>query len=72
MIDFNRKPAEKTEAEKEFDALNEKYTEKFGVPYSFRFLLDFGTMEETIADIRRRIAENDPQKLPEYEPGELY
>lgn len=72
MINFDRKPTKKTDAEKEFDTLCEQYREKFGVPYGLRIGIDANTAEETIADIRRRIAENDPQGKPEYEPGKQY
>lgn len=72
MIDFNRKPSPKTEEEKAFDALNNEYYEKFGVPYVFSFCVSEMTWTETLADIRRRIAENDPQPQPDYEPGNVY
>ena len=72
MIDFNVKPTEKSEHEKEFDRLNVEYEEKFGVPYGFSIGVDFKTWEETIVDIRRRIDENDPQKEPEYISGNVY
>lgn len=72
MIDFNRKPAEKTDAEKEYETLCEKYFEKFGVPYGIAVGLDSGTMEEIITDIRRRIARNDPQPQPGYNPKDVY
>lgn len=68
MIDFNKPPREETE----FDKLNAEYKKKFGKPYVFDFAADFMTEEETIADIRRRIAEDDPQTEPKYEPGKLY
>ena len=72
MIDFDRKPTEKTEDEKEFDSVNEKYSEKFGAPYTFRIGLDFSTFAEAISDILRRIAENDPQPPPDYNPKDVY
>jgi 2-oxo-4-hydroxy-4-carboxy--5-ureidoimidazoline (OHCU) decarboxylase len=72
MVDFNRTPTPKSEAEQEFDKLNAEYTEKFGQPYFFDFAADSMTQEETLADIRRRIANNDPQKEPEYKPGVDY
>ena len=72
MIDFNRPPREKTEYEKQFDELNAEYTATFGKPYVFDFAADFMSKEETLADIRRRIAENDPQKDPDYKSGVLY
>ena len=72
MIDFNKPPREKSEYERQFDELNAEYTEKFGKPYVFDFAAEFKSQEETLADIRRRIAENTPQKPPEYEPGANY
>ena len=72
MIDFNAKPREKSEQEKEFDLLNEQYEEKFGKPYVFSIGIDSMTWEETLSDIRRRIAENDPQEQPDYTPGTVY
>ena len=72
MIDFNIKPREKTEEEKAFDNLNEEYEEKFGVPYFFAMCIDMPSWSEAIADIRRRIAENDPQQPPDYEPNNVY
>lgn len=72
MIDFNAKPREKSEQEKEFDLLNEQYEEKFGKPYVFNIGIDSMTWDETLADIRRRIAENDPQNKPNYEQGIVY
>ena len=72
MIDFNAKPTAKSEQEKEFDLLNEQYEEMFGKPYVFSICVDVLSWEETLADIRRRIAENDPQPKPDYEPGNIY
>ena len=72
MIDFNRPPREKTEYEKQFDELNAEYTRKFGKPYVFDFAGAFMNQDETLADIRRRIAENNPQKEPDYKSGVLY
>lgn len=72
MIDFTRQPSQKTEEEKAFDALNEEYEEKFGVPYVFSIGLDGSPWNEVLEDIRRRIAENDPQPKPDYEPGNNY
>ena len=72
MIDFNRKPTPKSEKEQAFDALNIKYTEKFGEPYTFRIGVDSASWDEVIEDIWRRIDEDDPQKPPEYEPGLVY
>ena len=72
MIDFNRKPSPKSEQEQAFDTLNEQYTEKYGKPYTFSIGVDSAPWDEVIADIRRRIAEDDPQEPPDYEPGLLY
>lgn len=72
MIDFDMPPREKTEHEKLFDDLNAEYQKAFGVPYVFDFAAEPMTPEETLADIRRRIAENDPQKPPAYKPGVEY
>jgi 2-oxo-4-hydroxy-4-carboxy--5-ureidoimidazoline (OHCU) decarboxylase len=72
MIDFDMKPREKSEEERAFDALNAEYTAKFGKPYVFDFASDAMTMEETLADIRRRIDSNTPQEIPAYKPGVLY
>ncbi len=72
MIDFDRKPTKKSEEEIAFDALNEKYTKKFGTQYVFDYAAEPLTWEETLADIRRRIDENDPQPKPEYERGVYY
>ena len=72
MIDFTRKPSPKTEEEKAFDALNDEYEQKFGEPYVFSIGVDSQSWEETLADIRRRIAENDPQSVPDYQQGNLY
>lgn len=72
MIDFTREPSPKSENEKRFDELNAKYTEAFGVPYVFSIGLDCNSWEETLKDIQRRIAENDPQPAPDYEPGNVY
>ena len=72
MIDFTRQPSQKTEEEKAFDALNDEYTEKFGVPYVFAICIDETNWSDTLADIRRRIAENDPQPQPDYQPGNVY
>ena len=72
MIDFNRKPSSKTDEEKEFDELNYKYTEKFGVPYRFSIGIDMPTWTEAIKDIRERIETDNPQSEPDYEPGLNY
>lgn len=73
MIDFDSiKPAEKSAEEQEFDMLNEKYTAQFGRPYVFDFAAEPLTWDETIDDIRRRIATNTPQPAPEYKKGVDY
>ena len=72
MIDFNRKPSEKSDEEKTFDSLNEEYFNKFGVSYVFAFCVDNMTWTEAIEDIKRRIAEDDPQQEPDYKPGNVY
>lgn len=72
MIDFDRKPSPKTAEETEFDALNEEYAAKFGTPYVFDFAAEPMTWEEALADIRRRIADNDPQTMPKYKKGVEY
>ena len=72
MIDFNMPPREKTTEEEQFDELNAEYIKAFGLPYVFDFAAESLTWEETFADMRRRIAENDPQKTPEYKPGVDY
>lgn len=72
MIDFDRQPSPKSEKEKAFDALNAKYTEKFGKAYVFDYGAESMTWDEAIADIRRRIANNNPQTAPAYEPGVDY
>lgn len=72
MLDFDRKPSAKSEEETTFDALNEKYAEKFGKPYVFDFAAEPMTWTEAIADIKRRIADNEPHAAPEYMKGVKY
>ena len=72
MIDFNRQPSQKSENEKIFDELNAEYEQAFGDQYSFRIGIDFGSWEDVIADIRRRIAEKDPQEEPDYNTDNIY
>ena len=72
MIDFSAPAREKTPEERQFDALNSEYEEKFGVPYYFAIGIDLPTWEDALADIRRRIAENDPQHSPDYDPKYVY
>lgn len=71
MINFDRKPDPKTENEKVFDELQKKYEKKFGKSYVFH-VGTCNTWEETLADISKRIMNNDPQPEPEYEPGVDY
>lgn len=72
MIDFNRKPTEKSEEEKAFDKVNAEYAEKFGAPYAIYYGLNDMTWAEMIADVRRRIDTDTPQEQPEYLPGADY
>lgn len=72
MIDFSVPQRTKTPEEKQFDELNAKYEEQFGVSYHFAIGINLPTWEEAIADIRRRIAENDPQPSPDYDPKYVY
>lgn len=72
MIDFDRKPSPKSAEEKAFDALNAEYTAQFGKPYVFDFAAEPMTWAEALADIRRRIANNEPQPVPDYKPGVDY
>lgn len=72
MIDFNVPQRAKTPEEKQFDELNEKYEALFGFPYHFAIGINLPTWEEAISDIRRRIAENDPQPPPDYDPNYVY
>lgn len=71
MINFDRKPDPKSENEKAFDELQEKYEKQFGKSYVFA-VGTYNTWEETLADISKRIKDNDPQPEPEYEPGVDY
>lgn len=72
MIDFSRKPSPKSESEIAFDELSKEYESLFGKPYVFSIGIDGSSWEEVLADIRRRIAENDPQPSPDYEPDTIY
>lgn len=65
-------PIKKSAEETKFDRLNVEYTKMFGKPYVFDFGAESLTWPETLADIRRRILEEDPQPEPEYKPGMLY
>lgn len=71
MLDFDKPPIEKSAEERTFDELNVEYRKKFGVTYVFNVGFPM-TWDEVFTDIRRRIAENDPQPVPDYKPGELY
>lgn len=72
MIDFSMKARQKSPEEKAFEELNAQYEKQFGKPYVFAIGFDSNSWSETLADIRRRIAENDPQPEPDYQPGDLY
>lgn len=72
MIDFDRKPSQKSAEETAFDALQEKYADKFGTPYVFDYAAEPLTWAEATADIQRRIADNDPQTMPDYKKGVKY
>ena len=72
MLDFDRQPSAKSADEIELENLMAAYQQTFGVPYVFAVGMDENTMQETLADIRRRIAEKKPQPAPEYKPGEDY
>ena len=72
MLDFDRQPTPRSAEETELETLRDAYEETFGVPYVFAVGLNENTMHETLADIRRRIAEHDPQPAPKYEKGVDY
>ena len=72
MLDFDRQPTPRNAEETELETLRDAYEETFGVPYVFAVGLNENTMQETLADIRRRIAEHDPQPAPEYQNGVDY
>jgi 2-oxo-4-hydroxy-4-carboxy--5-ureidoimidazoline (OHCU) decarboxylase len=72
MIDFDRKPTPRSKEEEELEALIAEYLAVFGKPYVFAVGINSDTMPETVADIRRRIAENDPQPAPDYEKDAEY
>jgi 2-oxo-4-hydroxy-4-carboxy--5-ureidoimidazoline (OHCU) decarboxylase len=72
VLDFDRKPSQKSADEIEFDSLCDVYKEQFGKPYVFDYAAEPMTWEEALADIRRRIADNDPQPAPDYKPGVDY
>ncbi len=69
---FSRKPSPKSAEEIELDELNKQYEAKFGEPYFFQIGIDSGSWQETLKDIRQRIANNDPKKEVEYEKGVIY
>lgn len=71
MLDFDKKPIEKSTEEKKFDELNAEYTEKFGFPYVFNIGFSM-SWEEVLADIRNCIDTNTPQEQPDYKPGAVY
>lgn len=72
MIDFDRQPTPKGEKETAFDELNVEYAAKFSTPYVFDYAAEPMTWDEAIADIKRRIDGNDPQRAPKYEKGVDY
>lgn len=72
MLDFDRQPTPRSTEETELESLLDAYEETFGVPYVFAVGQNENTMQETLADIRRRIAEHDPQPAPKYEKGVDY
>ena len=72
MVDFDRKPSDKSAEERAFDVLNAAYTEKYGKPYVFDFAQEAMTWQETLEDIQRRIDRDDPQKPPQYIPDVDY
>jgi len=72
VIDFDRRPSPKSAEEIEFDELNKQYEAKFGEPYFFQIGIDSGSWQETLKDIRQRIANNDPKEEVEYEQGDTY
>ena len=55
--------SKKSPEEREFDVLNDEYQAKFGKPYVFRMEKDCPSWKKTLSDIRKRIAENDPQRF---------
>lgn len=69
---FSRKQSPKCAEEIEFDELNKQYEAKFGEPYFFQIGIDSGSWQETLKDIRQRIANNNPKKEVEYEQGVIY
>ena len=72
MIDFDRKPSQKSAEEIEFDELNKQYEAKFGQPYFFQIGIDSGSWQETLKDIRQRIANDDPKEEIKYTEGYNY
>ena len=68
-MDWDRKPTQKSADEIEFDSLCAAYLETFGKPYVIAYNFDSMSWSETLADIRRRIANKDPQPEPEYKKG---
>ena len=72
MIDFNRKPSQKSENETLFDKLNEEYQNKFGEPYVTCFGKNVMSWENMIADIRKCIETGKPQYITPYKEGVTY
>ena len=71
MLNFDRVP-QKSADEREFDRLNEQYTEKFGKPFVFSIGAYSPEWPQAIADIRRCIETGQPQPEPEYDDKFVY
>lgn len=72
MLNFDREPTPRSADEIELESLMAAYAETFGKPYVFAVGINTNTMHETLSDIRRRIANKDPQPAPDYKPGVDY
>lgn len=66
------KPSKRTPEEAELEILREKYEQHFGKPYTFCIGISDMTMSETINDIKRRIATNEPQEEFKTEKDLIY
>ena len=69
---FDRKPAQKSQQEQEFDKLNRLYTERFGEPYRFSVGIDASSWDEVLADIRRCLDTDKKQPAPDYDLNYVY